>query len=455
MAWPESTVDNSSQEQERLPFPLESLHGFVGGNLERAPYLSPFGALVKITRLNRFARRDLFAAFGIRLTSHEDPSKVLAFSAKRLVSFSRSIGVDPRHRRGWNVAEWLPFKGEVIDAKRPWRARVCLPCIREGFHTWLFQMPWTSRCPWHGAVLRDECPSCGRALTRSLYKGIPILQCECGVDFFNRRAALQADPFENKKRNGMLADYLDWASYSRTARSLVTPPHVKEDGTALRELSHSPFSSGGRDPQPLYSHFFWQCRHKSTHASTKKRTLQVLGDQLRERGSSIVEIPVTWNIPMQAIAKRIVGCLPPGCLSTAEAEQLLVGGMLATCSGPSRSDILYLPVQSTGSRSYLITSSLPKPVLVVIDQFLQSTRSCWHAEASASLILRVVRTLIMRGYADGLKIVLGRYVPALYDHPRFKPWVHLPWVAFTSDMCGVSDVHVAWTRENPSQLGSG
>lgn len=427
---------------------LSSLGGFVGGNLTKTPYLSPFGALLKLTRLNQFTRKETFAAFGFRLLSREDPSQVLAFSTKRLSSFSNAIGVEPEAQPGWRLANWLPFQGDVTSAwKDSWRTRLCLACAREGFHAWLFQMPWVARCPWHGIRLVDECPACHRPLATGFSKGRPLLRCECGVDLFDRRTTLMADPFPNRERDRALAEYLDWASASSTTHYLLPPAKQSHASLSLATLISGDAEPGHGASRVHMFHPLCGLTRKSRTADLH-RNLIMLGREFEGKKSSIAELPSSMVRPMRKIAHGIAIRIPPGSLFPAEAKKFVSNGMIATKDGAARADILYLPVQTGGDRSYLLTNSLPPSSLAVIGDLIQLTREKWRDEASAGQIHAAIRSLIFRAYADGLRIVLSRYVPELYDQPKLAPWEHVPWVMLTIDSVGVSDIRIAWTREN-------
>lgn len=428
---------------------LSSLDGFVGGNLKKTPYLSPFGALLKLTRLNQFSRKETFAAFGFRLLSREDPSQVLAFSTKRLSSFSNAIGIEPETQPGWRLASWLPFQGDVTSAwKDSWRTRLCLACAREGFHAWLFQLPWVAHCPWHGTRLVDECPSCHRPLAAGFSRGRPLLRCECGVDLFDRRTTLMADPFPNRKRDRALAEYLDWACASRTTHYLLRPAIQPHAGLALAALVNDGVAEPQRGANLVHT---IHPRHSLTHANNtvfQHWDLVMLGKQFGGKKSSIAELPLSMVEPMRKIARSIATRIPPGSLFPAEAKKFVSDGMIATKDGAARADILYLPVQTGGDRSYLFTNSLPPSSLAMIGDLIQLTREKWVDKASTGQIHAALRSLIFRAYADGLRIVLSRYVPELYDHSRLTPREHVPWVMVTMDSVGVSEVRIVWTRES-------
>jgi len=431
---------------------LTSLKGFVGGNLDVRTYLSPFGALISLMRLNRFARKHVFAAFGIKFQSSEDPSRVLAFSYKRRVTFSQFIGVDHDRRPGWTYEEWVPHHGKAPDPEVPWRTRICLPCMQEGFHAWLFQMPWVSRCPWHSTPLIDACPTCGRQLARAFLDEAPLLKCECGRDFFNRRKALRDSTCRNHARDRAFGDYLDWVQTSRSTQHLLVPSGIPQDTGALRELVVVPLQEHQVRSTGLHLANPFRARTHHNRYLAIRRELDLLDQQLGVTGRTSLEVPATWIPALQAIANGIALRVPPGSLYPVEAKRLLVSGLVATKPGASRTDILYLPVLSASGRAYLLGSCLPKLILIIAGDLIELTRMHWDDEVSAEQVLHTIRALVLHAYADGLKIVLGRHITGIYAHPRLRPWVHVPWIAVTKDVLGVSAIRMCWTREDPETV---
>ena len=430
-------------------FDLRSLHGFVGGDLSRVPYLSPFGALLRLARLNQFTRTDFYAAFDIRLVSSEDLAKVLAFSERRLDSFSVAIGVDAGQREGWKFNEWLPFHGDVPDSRSRWEVRACIPCLREGFHTWLFQMPWTTRCPWHGTPLNRACPNCGRSFALSFKQGAQLLRCECGIDFFDRRVALRADASHNNARDSALAAYLAWAKDSRTKRRLICPLIGSESGNVLIGLANAPSGIAAAERPPSQR---FRSEGRRALSVDARHELMLLSSQVEAETGTVLEVPLEWVPPLRAIATGIARHVPPGTLFPVEAEQSIAEGAISAGSNSEHVDMPYLPVQTTGEKAYVYGNCIPRPSLVALNHLLLATEFSWHDEISASHVFRAAQALVLRAYADGLRILLDRYIAALHSHPRLQPWEHVPWIVVTAEADRVSAIHIEWTRERADHL---
>lgn len=448
MVNPMQTTFERVPEARQSRTTLLSLHGWVGGDLFRAPYLSPFGALVTLSRLNCFGRKDLHAAFGLRLLANEDPTRALAFSSKRLAEFSHAIGIEPEKSAGWRLCDWLPFQGDTKEGwKDSWTMRICMPCAKEGFHTWLFQLPWITRCPWHRTWLIAECPSCHRPLASGFLDGKALLRCACGIDFFSRRAALRAGCAPNRARDRLLANYLDEARSERSTSYLFAPVIQSQADAALATLIAQPdLGRPATEQRPHARHMKVGCL-KAWRWSKIRADLSLLGKELDGKNTSLVELPMSMVEPMRRVANSIAGRVPPGSLVPAEAQKLISDGMVRTKPGSARSEILYLPVQASGNRAYLFVNAIPPSALEAIGKTLQMTRNAWTDDATAAIVYTTVRTILLRGYADGLRIVLGRFIHQLYDNPKLSPSEHTPWILVKKDSVGVSRIEIVWTRK--------
>lgn len=447
MVSPVQTTFERVPEARQSRTTLLSLHGWVGGDLSHAPYLSPFGALVILSRLNRFGRKDLHAAFGLRLLANEDPSRALAFSSKRLAEFSHAIRVEPEKSAGWRLCDWLPFQGDATEGwKDSWTTRICMPCAKAGFHTWLFQLPWITRCPWHRTRLIAECPSCHRPLASSFLDGKALLRCACGIDFFNRRAALRAGCASNRARDRILANYLDDARSGRSTSYLFAPVIQSKADAALTTLIAQPgFERPATEQQPHVRHIKIGCP-QAWRWSKIRADLSLLGKELGGKNTLLIELPMSMVEPMRRVASSIASRVPPGSLVPTEAQKLISDGMVRTKPGNARSGILYLPVQVSGGRAYLFVNSIPPSVLEAIGKILQMARNAWTDDATTAIVYTTVRTILLRGYADGLRIVLGRFIPELYDNPKLSPSEHDPWILVKKDNVGVSRIEIVWAR---------
>lgn len=64
------------------------------------------------------------------------------------------------HAKAANVLPFLEPASLGTQWPRSKCRRQCLACAEHGFHTFLFDYPWMSRCPVHDIDLTDRCPTC-------------------------------------------------------------------------------------------------------------------------------------------------------------------------------------------------------------------------------------------------------------------------------------------------------
>ena len=71
-----------------------------------------------------------------------------------------------------------------------------------------------------------------------------------------------------------------------------------------------------------------------------------------------------------------------------------------------------------------------------------------HTHPWGKLLLeQVVQRVLLRGYADGARVAIGRHVPELYDDPRRRPITRFPWVVISLPQRQMPTAKIAWTRQ--------
>ncbi|WP_369929359.1 hypothetical protein [Xanthomonas sp. NCPPB 2632] len=78
-----------------------------------------------------------------------------------------------RFGRGSDVARWC----QRMQFGLTWQVRYCPVCLAGGFHSIIHQIPGLARCPIDGALLRNDCPKCERAI--GAYDLIDFAPFEC------------------------------------------------------------------------------------------------------------------------------------------------------------------------------------------------------------------------------------------------------------------------------------
>lgn len=167
-------------------FFIPAIPALIGGRASELPFLSPIGELIRLVRLNHLPVARIAHALEIRgnvLSMVKGTRQVIPWDA-----------LDAWHlERYGSATQWtglVPYDGATCETLGK-SLRVCLACLRYGYHTAVHQMPWVTVCPWHETALRTRCKCKRPWLYRSvLCPDRPFLTCECGHDPFSRRQAL-------------------------------------------------------------------------------------------------------------------------------------------------------------------------------------------------------------------------------------------------------------------------
>lgn len=441
--------------------PLEtSTPGLVHARLEQQTGLSSFGALLHLARLNHFRGPDFRAAFGLYFTYQDDLSRRLTFSMKNQARLAAAAALPNESRALWSVEPWQPFAGERFWEEQPWSLRACPCCLRFGYHSNLFQMPWMARCPWHRAQLITECRKCGRPLLDGFRQRLDLMRCPCGGDPVNELAILKGDPHQ-MQRDEFVKAYLVWATAERQSTVLVVPDQRDAGGPAALAALISA-TSGLRHWRDSFTVPSWsihvdRIRRRGTATFMGASSFSAMvkcANSLWPGPAGIAELPANFFRPLISISRQIASLVPNVSLTAREREALALEPVAKTASLPSRHELLLLPVQRVANGLYLDVRVLHRAAYCVVAHL------GWHlitndpardypASGSHRLLLVAIRHALCRAYSDGLKHVLGRHVPALYDHSRFKAGPRLPWALIRRDSKGAIEVQLAWTTHRP------
>lgn len=406
---------------------------FVGNHPELLPGQSAFGWLARLARLNQLRPKDFHHMFGLRLKRSDDLMRFLAMSerAKEVLADSLMHGSFDT----WRPRFWFPFEGGPDNFALE-SFRYCLGCIRVGYHPMLHQMPWITVCPWHGIRLRSGCPRCGGSITVSGDVERKLLSCGCGLDLFNESAAarLSAPPHGAADT---IAQRASEASAARKDWLLVGLPNVPLTSAMLAALISPDIYRSGRWSRRDRK----QCHNRSFREalSDKFQTPRSWPKELMNSCPAALELPETWARSVYAVARNLATKLPDGSL-TLQEHILFLGGQIADSSKFSPADrgtsgtVRCLPPMAAGPRRFLDLSSVHPVVVRTMAELARSpgrikTIGPENAVAAGtSVTQRVAGALLCRGYAEGLRAILSRYVPALYGSPRDRPHLSAAWI---------------------------
>lgn len=402
----------------------------IGDRLEALPGQSPFGHVARLARLNQLSSGDFHHMFGLRVQRSDNLLGHLALSQRCQEALATALNL--KIPETWNPTAWHPFAGGAPDIGLE-MFRYCIGCIRVGYHCGLHQMPWLTSCPWHGVRLRHGCPKCGGNIAVSGDAGRKLLTCACGFDLLNETATAHLVAAPTNAAKTVIA-YVAWACSLRRSRWLSGPPDALiTQETAVALIQPPQFLTQIMDPHQISIH-----QRQYRPALPRQGLLEeapLLGEPTGDF-PKVLELPPFLIQSTRAVARNVAAKLPAGSLT--EREQLLFLGTpeadLSSFDAADRSTsgaIGYLPPLTVGPRRFLELSSLHPNVIRTIAK-LQSA-PCFARDSrddrvrASSMRQRVERDLLCRGYAEGIRAVLSRYVPSMYTMGRDRPHLTAAW----------------------------
>lgn len=415
----------------------------LGAHWENYEGTSSFGVFWRATRLNHLHRRDLRACLHLSLRAGDDGfarlTRGISQQAALRFSFPEPEFIEQAY---WQPQEWWPFGGPVPFERMSWRLRVCPICARSCYHCLLFQMPGVGRCPWHGVALIDACPQCERPLGVDVQHDLPVGRCRCGHDLVDYVASVEGEAAMRERKHTAIGEHLRRAASSRRRTWLIAPE--EEDERAWNALHW--FGNGAPATDALLSERVGLDR---SVRFTSGRVGPKSG--LESAQPSLAALPGEWSVAFQRIGAQMLAMVP--------REQL---PKVAAPASDLRRAFGQLPAYPGGRELYLSTEILDRSVLRCAGQlaaivanstglraFVQPglrhrIREHPHGLRLADALLRRVMT---RGYADGLRVALGRHFPALYDAPHHRPVRRLPWVLLDLPEGELPSARIGWTRQ--------
>jgi hypothetical protein len=260
--------------------------------------------------------------------------------------------------------------------------------------------------------------------------------------------------------------YLQWAEIRRNQTHLVGPSPNRRSMSALSAAFALP------------SQLAWRAvRHKGesrvVHRTVvrpeteSRRTTEDLFAQLtRLEGlddfkSAMIEATGRLSVRIAAAACRLARELPPNSLSDTEMTLFLepAGVEAGTTFVPARRKSIFeissLPLTVVGCRSYLDLHCVSKVNRQVAMSILQLYCPGWAARRPITstetiedlhVCLSAVQELVSRSYAEGIHIVMGRFLPDLYRPGRNRPHLSEPWVLLRKVAGSRLAIEIFWVR---------
>lgn len=435
---------------------------FVGAAFEQWPGLSASGVMLRITRLNRYVPSDYRFALGINVRRNDDLHALMTFSDKRKEQLKEALDVPARVRAFWDLPNWMPFACEPSVLQVKYGFRYCPECLRYGYHSLLHQAPWLARCVWHGAGLREDCHRCGTRLLLGRGSGPWLGVCECGHDHVDDSKALRG--LDNPARVGDLcARYLSWAALERARTTLIAPSPTLHSVSTLTRNIKPPEAFTAASPTTDTAAPRVHCVRPRPESRMRLATEDTMAtaaklDCLDDTRCAMIEAPGRLGRRVAAAASKLARELPPESLSDRELALFLGDASAAALPNSSTAkrrsilEICSLPLTRVGERSFLDLHCLSKPLLRVAHQLFRwldlKSAEGFQAQHECDLPVCVaaVGEILARGYAEGIRVVLGRHLPDLYRAGRNRPHLSEPWVLLREQEGSAVEVSVTWAR---------
>lgn len=447
------------------PSPVTTL---VGANFTQYPYISAFGAMTRVCRLHVVPKAMLYRYLGLRFTRRDDIPMALATSEARKDQIALYTECDKMTREYWDLQSWMPFSTSLSDAELLTSLRICPCCSRTGYHTMLFHLPWVERCPWHGEKLIDCCPRCSRSLMDEVTSDALPLKCPCGSDLFDRRAACRGDPFIYRSSRTWQADYLDWAMDMQTKRYLISAIRLQSlPATNIGQLIDLPLhlrSKCQSGPSTSVQHQVQVLVPATSEPATQQAEdfLQAM-DALPVAERAAINVPPALLRPFRAIAQNIVEKLPARTLFEGDLLRIYPPDDPHHHSRPPGTrhrqhvELTFLPVLPTATGGVLDCASIDKRIrsaargaagdlieLLMRDQGVSSIREL--PPETQTVLATLGKRLLLHGYAQGIRIILSRYITEIYDLPRDRPKPRLPIAVVFLNGHHAVKAHLAWVK---------
>lgn len=417
---------------------------------------SAFGVVWRAARLNCLHRSDLRTVLGVTLRSADDVFRRMTRSEAQQAALSRTYPIgDFPGRLYWRLEDWWPFGGSIPWESIPWRVRLCPACARSCYHSLLFQMPGVKRCPWHRVELVERCPRCERPLLVGFREGLPLGLCPCGHDLVNHVATVEGEVDLVEEKHASVRSYREWASKNRQSDWLISPEQPDADAwSALHGFTRHTISellSGQRQIRSTEHPARSFIEAISLRRCFKKGRPKLSPNSgLESFKPAMASLPIGWMPPLSAVGSQLLGMLSEATRARASRE------------GDLKKTIGRLPAYPCGNHVFLHTECFDRAVLRSLARlsaglspaaarpiFAAQPFSLWVSghPLGTRLVERTIQRMVLRGYADGARVVLGREAPELYAKPRTRPATRFPWVVLRLPEGVLPSAQIAWTLQ--------
>lgn len=417
---------------------------------------SAMSVLIRLARLNYLGAGDIRSALGVVIRRRTDLFALMTFDDQRVSALSSVQDFEPEFVNALNPGWWWPFSNPIPRETLGWTIRICPRCMVYAYHSLLFQMPGVDRCPWHGCKLVSCCTKCSKSLLDGFDQGGELMQCSCGHDHVDEKAALIGDSASKRWRGVAIMRYRNWCVARQKICWLMEPQSFDAQGwKAVSTLVDYPHLNSLTSSCLLLDQVSCSGREVSEISSISG---------LEKFAPTVVSLPVHWLNDTQAICRRLAQMMPPGTLTIAERRALdpTVFHEADRGCGAVRHWLINLPGHAVGKFGLLHTSPIDgisirtlanlaagfdgSPHYATEPADRRAFRKWIRTHPRGLVVLEsVIRRVISRSYADGSRTLLGQIHPDLFRRRITKPARRFPWVEVR--LIDEPIARVAWTRQ--------
>jgi len=257
--------------------------------------------------------------------------------------------------------------------------------------------------------------------------------------------------------------YLAWAEKERVRCLLIPPEGGATPFDVMGNAVTLPPTLRDSCQRPAFtSATIHSCRltrrSVSTHGVHDLPSALAKLSTLRHEISGL-ELPQKLTPGFVNIGCRLANRLPPESLTDSEMSLFLDGlarqpdQAFEPAKRSSLAEIRFLPPLLIGEKRVIHRSTLSKTSSRAAERLLASVMSESassdpdpQADVSQHLLLCALSAILKRAYAEGMRVVLSRYVPSLFDSKRDRPRLTEPWVLIWKDGQQLDKVTIVWAK---------
>lgn len=371
--------------------------------------ISPFGFVVQGLRLNCLLPPDAFCTLGVRLTYGEDWSQRLCRSERLQSKLLAKLPSASVLTEMWLLDRWQAFGQGHIG----WRPvlTACPECLKSGYHSMLFQMPWVNRCPWHRTPLTTRCTSCSKPLWQSIARDTSPLVCECGLDPVSVEAILHEPIGLIERRRKILNRYIAWALASRARREVfgLGEDQIEWDVSSAKLLgTRLAWHDAPTISREVLTRLSMVHHPSRPRGARRRENLARVASETGLAKDFFLELPRSVEKSMKRVCASIASKFPPDAFSERERACLGITDTSSSAERRSRPSVILLTVYRVKDRLFFDGRILPKSVQAVLREICIALTKRPNDDRRVDGYLRAYERILSRGYAGAAYHTLSK-----------------------------------------------